>query len=199
MAHGISGSWFYPDSLVLMESPVSPMSLWLPSGWAQAASIWEEGVQESDNSQEKVDKDLAAEVLFQVLLCTGLNPSDFYLLVFSPVRKKGFFSPERIPHLTGRTDTNYRYCWGEQREEMSSPQSLGLSVVGGTLFIQKVKFSLWCWCPKCSQGTKIPLQQLSNISGLKPERLDSLGKFNGKRCFAFPISFILKSLWGFWG
>lgn len=66
-------------------------------------------MQESDNSQEKVDGDLAAGILFQVLLCTGLNPSDFYLLVFPPVSKKGFLSPERIPDLTGKTDSNYRY------------------------------------------------------------------------------------------
>lgn len=165
--------------------------------WAQAAPLWEEGVQESDSSQDTARWRLGSwnsvlGIILQLKSIRFLSPGVF------PCKEIRLFSPERIPHLTGRADTNYRY-WGEQREEMSCPWSLGLSVVGGTLFIQKAKFSLWCWWTKCSKGTKIPLQQLSDLSGLKSERLDSLGKFNGKRCFAFAIGFIWKSLWGFWG
>lgn len=122
VSHGISGSWFYPDSLVVMESPVSPVSLWLPS--ELRLHLYGKKVSKKVTAaRTQQDGDLAAEILFWVLFC-NLNPSDFYLLVFSPVRKKGFFLQRGFPTslgeqtpTTGTEESRGRKCpalgaWG---------------------------------------------------------------------------------------
>lgn len=96
MAHGISGSWFYHD----MESPVS---LWLHLyGKKQCRKVV--------TARRKQEGDLAGEILFQILLCTPgwLKSIRFLSPGVFPCKKKRLFSPQRIPHLTGRTDTSYR-------------------------------------------------------------------------------------------
>lgn len=98
MSHGISGSWFYPDTLVVRESPVSPVSLWLPS--ELRLHLHEKKVSKKvTTARRKQDGDLAAEILIQVLICTPGQIKSIRFLspgVF-PVRKKGFFLLRGFP------------------------------------------------------------------------------------------------------
>lgn len=150
-------------------------------------------VEESGNGLEKEGWRVVSEVLFQIIVCRlmslgSLKPPGLNVLVFSPVRKTLFCWENSPP----RWENKYQLQQLLQRAERGHILHLTtLDEHSGTehgwwhcsVLIQKVKFSLWCWRPKHNRGANFPLQQLSNLSGVKNGKVSSLWKIQWKKVF----------------